>query len=332
MKLKGLALGMILGVGWGLIPWVAPGLAAPGDLPLAEARLLAEAAAAPQAQEWQERRNSDLGDGQRLGWKLRLPANWVVIPDVNPGWPVGAGWRTPDGQTSLVVTCLERVPPEEFATLRARRYLESSQQCAGVEGHLFRKINGPSFEQVLYLPKGSHTYRLLAVGITRDKATLESILESFSFLSESSSSQPSTTYQNANLGLSLRLPEPTGWEAKPSAKGVDLYCAQQKVISIRPRSVTPQPGQSFRGLARQMGKTYIAQAQSLTRFEPYQAAGLTGYLAVWQTGEASYAGPILYLPYKRGQNNVLELEVLDPQFLEQFFKVVSSLQLGGGGD
>ena len=273
--------------------------------------------------------NSDLSDGHaRCGWSIRIPKTWVSIPDVTPGWPIAEGWRTPDGKTSIIITWLKEVNENEYATLRSRRYLESSEKIAGQTCKFFRKINGPTFEQILYISHQGSFYRLAAFGTTQNKAALQKSMESFKFLAPDVKTSGSETYTNANLAVSFSLPHGANLKAEPSAHGVNIVnSAQKKIASLTPRSFTAQPGQSFRGMARQIGRELIPDASKLTRFEPYQISGQTGYLVVWETSSGQYVGPIIYIPYKHGSYNILELESQDPKSLEQFFKIANTLKV-----
>lgn len=275
------------------------------------------------------RTNSDLSDGQtRCGWSIRIPKTWFSIPDVTPGWPIAEGWRTPDGKTSIIITWLKEVNESEYATLRSRRYLESSEQVAGQKCKFFRKINGPTFEQILYISHQGSFYRLAAFGTTQNKAALQKAMESFQFLTSNVKNAESEVYTNTNLALSFSLPHGANLTAEPSAHGVNIVnSAQKKIASLTPRAFTAQPGQSFRGMARQIGRETIPEASNLTRFEPYQINGQTGYLVVWETSNGQYVGPIIYIPYKHGSYNILELESKDPQALEQFFKIANTLKV-----
>ncbi len=273
--------------------------------------------------------NSDLSDGHnRCGWSIRIPNTWVAIPDVTPGWPIAEGWRTPDGKTSIIITWLKDVNENEYASLRSRRYLESSEKIAGQTCKFFRKINGPTFEQILYIHHQGSYYRIAAFGTTQNKATLQKSIESFEFLVPGVKASETQTYTNTNLAISFSLPHGSNLTAEPSARGVNiLNSAKKKVASLTPRSFTAQPGQSFRGIARQIGREVIPEASKLTRFEPYQISGQTGYLVVWETSGGQYIGPIIYMPYKHGSYNVLELESEDSQSLEQFFKIANTLKV-----
>ncbi len=275
------------------------------------------------------RTNSDLSDGHtRCGWSIRIPKTWVSIPDITPGWPIAEGWRTPDGKTSIIITWLKEVNEDEYAVLRSRRYLESSEKIAGQACKFFRKINGPTFEQILYIHHQGSYYRIAAFGTTQNKATLQKAMESFKFLVPGIKAAETQTYKNANLAISFSLPHGSNLTAEPSAHGVNiLNSAKKQVASLTPRSFTAQPGQSFRGMARQIGREVIPGASKLTRFEPYQISGQTGYLVVWENSSGQYIGPIIYVPYKHGSYNVLELESKDPQFLEQFFKIANTLKV-----
>ncbi len=278
---------------------------------------------------WVVHENNDLANSQRCGWRLEVPSHWASIPDVTPGWPISKGWRTPDGDTSLIVTWLAKVNEGEYATLRSRRYLETDETVAGISCRFFRKINGPTFEQILYIPKDGSIYRISAFGKTRDKAVLQKAIDSFGFISAQAATSSSQTYNDSNLGLSFMLPQGSGLTASPASKGLDiLNQSGGKIVAIRARSVTPAPGQSFRGMARNMGRDFISGAKSLSRFEPYQVADSTGYLAVWETDQGTYVGPIIYVPFKRGSYNVLELELLDSKAIEQFFKIANTLKFG----
>lgn len=275
------------------------------------------------------RTNSDLSDGHtRCGWSVRIPNTWVSIPDITPGWPIAEGWRTPDGKTSFIITWLKEVSEDEYVALRARRYLESSEQIAGLTCKFFRKINGPTFEQILYIHHQGSYYRLAAFGTTQNKATLQKVMESFKFLVPGLKAAENQTYTNANLAISFSWPHGSNLTAEPSAHGVNiLNSAKKKIASLTVRSFTAAPGQSFRGIARQIGREVIPEASKLTRFEPYQINGQTGYLVVWETSDGQYVGPIIYMPYKRGSYNILELESEDPQALEQFFKIANTLKI-----
>ncbi|MGM9998601.1 MAG: hypothetical protein ACI38Q_04310 [Candidatus Bruticola sp.] len=271
--------------------------------------------------------NSDLSDGtSRCGWSIQIPKTWVSIPDVSPGWPIAEGWRTPDGKTSIIITWLKDINESEYATLRSRRYLESSEQAAGRPCRFFRKINGPTFEQILYIANQGSFYRIAAFGTTQNKAALQKAMASFKFLDPSTHKADLETYRNDNLAVSFTLPSNSELKAQPSARGINvLNNSGETVVSINPRSFTAQPGQSFRGMARQAGRDFIPNAQKLTRFEPCQISGQTGYLAVWETTDGQYIGPIIYVPYKHGNYNILELESKDPKMLEQFFKIANTL-------
>ncbi|MGN0013010.1 MAG: hypothetical protein ACI37J_06855 [Candidatus Bruticola sp.] len=273
--------------------------------------------------------NSDLSDGHtRCGWSIRIPKTWVSIPDITPGWPIAEGWRTPDGKTSIIITWLKDVNEDEYATLRNRRYLESSEKIAGQTCKFFRKINGPTFEQILYIHHQGSYYRIAAFGTTQNKAALQKAMESFKFLVPGIKGAETQTYTNANLAISFSLPHGSNLIAELSAHGINIFnSAKKKVASLTPRSFTAQPGQSFRGIARQIGREVIPEASKLTRFEPYQISGQTGYLVVWETSSGQYIGPIIYVPYKHGSYNVLELESEDSQSLEQFFKIANTLKV-----
>lgn len=272
-------------------------------------------------------KNTDLADGVRCGWKIELPGSWYSIPDVSPGWPFGAGWRTASGDTGLYITYLTNVDDSEYAVLRSRRYLESETKINGYPAKLFHKIEGPSFRQVIYINHGGGIYRITSFGITKDKALLQKNLQSFNFISRADKTSSNNSYTNGNLAFSLTLPEHSPkYEIKETAKGLAVFLDGRKIAAIAPRTFTAQPGQSFRGIARQIGKDYIADAQSLKRFEPYQAGGLTGYLAVWQTKDEKLAGPIIYFPYSRGAYNILEFDLTAPEYIDDFFKIVSSLK------
>ncbi|MGM9992128.1 MAG: hypothetical protein ACI376_04675 [Candidatus Bruticola sp.] len=273
--------------------------------------------------------NSDLSDGSsRCGWSIQIPKTWVSIPDVAPGWPIAEGWRTPDGKTSIIITWLKDINESEYATLRSRRYLESSEQAAGRTCKFFRKINGPTFEQILYIANQGSFYRIAAFGTTQHKAALQKAMASFKFLDPGTQKTDLETYRNDNLAISFNIPSNSGLKAQPSSRGVKIVNnSNEIVVSITPRSITAQPGQSFRGIARQAGRDFIPHAQKLTRFEPCQVSAQTGYLAVWETTDGQYAGPIIYVPYKHGNYNILELESKDPKMLEQFFKIANTLNV-----
>lgn len=280
-----------------------------------------------QGSDWSSHRNDSVGSG-RSGWSFSLPDSWVSIPDVIPGWPHGEGWRTRDGKTSFLVAWLPSVHDSEYETLRSRHYLETTETAAGKSCRMFRKIKGPSFEQVIYLPSASGVYRISAFGSTRDKAVLQKALDSFTLTAPAAEGSNLNTYSNSNLALTLTLPseKDARLETRDNAKGFTISAGGTEIIRATPRTDSPLSGQSFRGLARQIGRNHIPDAQELTRFEPRQIADYTSYLAVWKTGNGSYVGPIIYIPYKRGSYTVLEIELLDPKHIDTFFKVVDTLK------
>ena len=273
-------------------------------------------------------KNVELGDGKRCGWKIDLPKDWVQIPDVKPGWPLAAGWRTPEGKTGIVVTFLNSVNESEYEVLRGRRFLESEKSISEYKGKLFYQITGPNFKQILYIERPEGVYRLTAFGITKYKVKLQNIVDSFGLLSPSEcKSEAVESYSNANMAISFSLPaDVASLEVKELSKGIEVRKSGKKIMSVVPRSMSAENGQSFRGLCRQIGKNYISEAESLSRFEPYVLAGKNGYLAVWQKSNQEYVGPMIYVPYNRGTNNILEFKLEDPEEINLFFRLVNSVK------
>ncbi|MBQ7503608.1 hypothetical protein IJT93_13015 [bacterium] len=310
-----------------LFPWECSE-ASPAEGTFPETVLMANSGSGQETPQTEVHKNCDLADGVRCGWQIELPSSWYSIPDVSPGWPYGAGWRTAAGDTGLIITFLKSVDENEYAVLRSRRYLESETKLNGCPARLFHKIEGPSFRQVYYINHSGGIYRITSFGITKDKAQLQKNIQSFAFISRADKTASSNSYSNSNLALSLTLPDHNPkYEIKETGKGLSVFLNDTKIAVITPRTAAAQPGQSFRGLARQIGRDYITDAQSLKRFEPYQIGGMTGYLAVWQTKDEKLVGPVIYLPYSRGSYNILEFDLTAPEYIDDFFKIVSSLKL-----
>lgn len=280
------------------------------------------AAASPT--EWIERSNLDLSDGNRPGWTIQTPAKWVSIPDVSPGWPYGAGFRTPTGRTGIIVTWLERISPAEQDALKSRDYIASPITLAGIHSTIYTRRMGPSFKEIIYIERPGGFFRISAFGETTEKATLQKVIKSFAFTYSHSSQSNRSLYNDKRRGISLDYP--AQMSISEQDEGFNLKNDGQTLAEFRFRKGSDS-GQSFRGLARSLGKTHIEGASSLVKFEPYTVSGLTGYQAVWETQPKHYCGPIIYVPLSGSEWKVLEITLVDAKNIEKFFKIIGSLKV-----
>jgi len=272
---------------------------------------------------WARHENRDLIGNDRAGWALETPADWVAIPDVRPAWPLGAGFRAPSGQSGVVVTWSARVPEGELEVLSGRGFQETEGRVAGHPARIFCRSGPEGLQRLAYLALPQGTFRVRLFGATEGFETLDRVLASFQLLRgvPVGEAERWTHHQDPTAGYTLSYP--ADWTMKTLPEGFALSDAAGPAVRVTVRPAGQQPGQSFRGFARSMGKDTIPGATLLERFEPRDVAGLTGYLAVWRLQDGGYCGPIAYLPLK-GSARALELVLLRPEAGEGFFRIVDS--------
>jgi hypothetical protein len=173
----------------------------------------------------------------------------------------------------------------------------------------------------LALPQGS--YRVMLFGAPETAETLDKVLRSFQLVRGLSAVGPERWACHEDPASGYSLSYPADWTLKASPDGFELSDASGPAIKATVRPPQDQPGQSFRGFARASGQATIPGATSLERFEPLDAPGGTGYLAVWRLQDGGYCGPIAYLPLT-GHWRALELVLLRPEASEGFFRIVDT--------
>ncbi len=272
---------------------------------------------------WARHENRDLIREGRAGWALETPADWVAIPDVRPAWPLGAGFRAPAGQSGVVVTWAPRIPDGEVGGLPGRGFQEVLGRLAGHPARIFSRSGPEGLQRLAYLALPQGTFRVRLFGAPEETETLDRVLASVQLIRGVPVSRPErwTRHEDATSGYTLSYP--AEWTMKALPEGFELGDADGPTIRATLRPPGQQPGQSFRGFARSLGKDTIPGTTTLERFEPLDVAGLTGYLAVWRLQDGSLCGPIAYLPLK-GARRALELVLLRPDVGEGFFRLVDT--------
>lgn len=274
---------------------------------------------------WTRHDNRALIEGSRAGWALETPDEWVAIPDVKPSWPMGAGFRDPAGQSGVVVSWVPRVPGGEIEGLTQRGYQESPCRLGGHEARLFSRVDAERVQRVVYLAMPQGAYRVLLFSRPGGEETLDKILRSFQLVRGLSPTGPERWSRHQDKA-GFQLSYPGEWTLQAGQDGFELADGGPAVRASL-RRAEGDPGQSFRGFARALGKTTIPGASSLERFEPLDAGGTTGYLAVWKLQSGDYFGPVVYLPLQ-GPWRALELLLLQPKEEETFFRILDTFQPG----
>ena len=280
-----------------------------------------------QAAGWSRHENRDLIQGSRAGWALETPPEWVAIPDVKPAWPLGGGFRDPSGQVGVVVTWTPQVPGGEIEGLSNRGFAETADRVAGHAVRMFSRAGAESLQKLVYLALPEGTYRLMLFATPGSEETLDKVLRSFQLIRGISPTAPTAWNQHQDGGAGYRLSYPGDWSLKTASQGFELSDGTGPVLRASLRkaeSVAAEAGQSFRGFARAIGRTTIPGATSLERFEPVDAGGSTGYLAVWKLEDGKYFGPVVYLPLAGKTWRALELLLLRPAAGEAFYRVLDT--------
>lgn len=270
---------------------------------------------------WSRHENRELIQGSRPGWALETPPEWIDIADVKPPWPLGAGFRDPSGRSGVVVTWVAKLPGGELDSLKTRGYAETGCRLAGHDARLFTRNSDGRVQRFAYLTAPEGVYRVTLFGTSDAEQTLDQILRSFQLVTGLSPTGPEkwATHQDP---AGFQLSYPGGWSVKSGSAGFDL--ASAKGVAVRAALRKGDAAQSFRGFARSIGKTTIPGASSLERFEPVDAGGATGYLAVWKLASGELYGPVVYLPLSGGRS--LELTLLEPEAGDEFFRIVDSFR------
>lgn len=288
---------------------------------------------------WVTRENVDLCKGRRLGWSIETPSHWVAIPDVRPGWPEGAGFRSPSANSGVIITWMSALPTTELASLRSRGFHESECRVGGFTGTVFTRNGEGKLYKIYYVDRLGETYRLSLYAPASDGNSISHAVKSFSFVrSATSASNNQGNRDNVGNGEQWRaldntaagfsLSYPGVYEERLTAEGFELLEAGQVVLRGTLRAHSTTPGQSFRGYARALGKTTIPQAQELGKFAPYEIDGVTAYEAIWKLSDGNVYGPVVYVPLQSQQYGVLELTLVKGHELNTFFRVVNSLRCG----
>ena len=277
------------------------------------------------AADWTRRENRALIQGSRAGWALETPADWVGIPDVKPAWPLGAGYRDPKGTLGVLVTWVPQVGAGELESLARRGYQESPARVAGHEARIFGRSGADSVHRVAYLSLPEGSYRIVLFSAPGGGEVLDRILGSFQLVRGLAPSDPGRWASHEDPGAGYRVSYPCDWSLKDRAEGFELSNRDGVVVRATARRPEGEAGLSLRGFARSAGRTTLPGAVSLERFEPIDAGGITGYLAVWKLQGGELRGPVVYLPLAAPWK-ALELVLLQPREEEAFFRLVDSFR------
>nr|MCR5662551.1 hypothetical protein [bacterium] len=155
---------------------------------------------------------------------------------------------------------------------------------------------------------------------------LEKALNSFTFIRKVKETADTGSVYTHESGFSF--PCPPGYKVRDKATGCAVIKNGAVIIDLTLYPGTGIPGQSFRGLARNLGKN-IPGAETLAKFEPYSIGNTTAYQALWQTISGQYIGPLLYIPVDLGDKKALELKLANPNEATVFYKIANSIKMPG---
>lgn len=277
---------------------------------------------------WKTQINRDIV-APHMGWSVDIPAYWVSVPDIQPAWPLGAGYRDHSGTSGFFIVLLDNCPADEQKGLSERGYVLGSTRIGGHPAVTYTRVTGQVVEQSNYVTIGDDTYRITMFCPVAVRATFERIYRSFTFVRNSQDSaaiKSWTSFVNEHLGYEFSHPSDC------TVKSMGVFASLSKngkiVAKVSPVESQPDNGQSFRGFARSVGKTAIPGAQTLAKFAPYTIGSLTAYEAIWQTEDNQYYGPVVYIPLNNAQGyRALQIVLLDTQFMDDFFKLVNSTKI-----
>lgn len=268
--------------------------------------------------------NGDLTEGDRLGWSIETPDDWRDIPGVQPPWPIGGGYQSKDGKCRITVVWLKDTADAFRIHLTESGYQEADCRLGGFSGKVYSiKKDGVEIKHH-FITRSGGTYRITTEDQENNAEILEKALNSFTFIRKVKETSDTGSVYKHESGFTF--PCPPGCKVRDKATGCAVIKNGAVIIDLTLYPGTGIPGQSFRGLARNLGKN-IPGAETLAKFEPYNIGNTTAYQALWQTISGSYIGPLLYIPVDLCDKKALELKLINPNEATVFYKIANSIKM-----
>lgn len=289
--------------------------------------VLALGLALPAQADWTVQKNTDLAKQGAYGWSVSVPDTWQQLPDVQPPWPQGAGYASPDGHSFIIISKASRPTESEQKQLLQRGFTKSQRTVKSYQVTEYTANIYKNAERLLYLTTPHGEYRLTITYPPENQATVEQILESFSFINDPKA-QPADAWPSAtNPEQSYTISYPQDCQIAMQAQGFTISRQGKVLMRGTLHENSEPPAQSFRGMARQLCRQFQPNANPPAKFTPYEIGKVTAYEVIGQRQDNSYYGPLVYVPLNRGKCKVLECYLENQADATDFFKIINTIKV-----
>ena len=281
----------------------------------------------PAQADWTVHKNADLAQKGVYGWSISLPDTWTELPDVQPPWPQGAGYTSPDGHAYVIISKPARSTDSEKQQLVKRGFAKSQRTLKSYQVTEYSANLNKDAERFLYLTTPHGEYRLTVCCPPEETATVEQILQSFAFINDPKA-QPAAVWPSAtNPEQSYTISYPQDCQMQMQSQGFTISRQGRVLMRGTLHANSEPPAQSFRGMARQLCRQFQPNANPPAKFTPYEIGKVTAYEVIGQRQDNSYYGPLVYIPLSKGECRVLECYLENQEAATDFFRIINTVKI-----